>query len=127
LSRIVTAPVRVPVAVGAKVTLSVQKPAGGMVLGLTAQSLVCAKSPLATMLTISRALVPMLLSRAFCTALVVPTGCGANVKLDGFNARPGPTGKLNLATKASPFPPLGPLWNAPGVVGKSVEVVQPAI
>jgi hypothetical protein len=42
----VTAPVRIPVAVGLKVTLSVQKPAGATVPELTGQSFVWAKSPL---------------------------------------------------------------------------------
>ena len=46
------------------------------------------------MLVMSRAFVPLLLSRTFCTSLVVPTACGAKVKLDGVSARTGAAAKL---------------------------------
>ena len=102
LSVMVMAPVRVPVAVGVKVTLSVQKPAGGMVPG---QSLVWAKSPLATMPMMFKALALALLSRIFSTALVVPTAWGAKVRLDGVKTRRGTSAMLIFATKPSVPPP----------------------
>ena len=70
LSVIVTAPVRMPVAVGVNVTLMVQlAPAATDV----PQVLVCMKSPLATMLVTLSAAVPVLFSVTVCTALVVLT------------------------------------------------------
>ena len=70
LSVIVTAPVRMPVAVGVNVTLMVQlAPAATDV----PQVLVCMKSPLATMLVTLSAAVPVLVSVTVCTALVVLT------------------------------------------------------
>src|SRR5437667_426111 len=70
LSVMVIAPVRVPVAVGVKVTLMAQlAPAATDV----PQVLVCMKSPLATMLVTLSAAVPVLVSVTVCTALVVLT------------------------------------------------------
>src|SRR5207237_3765909 len=70
LSVMVIAPVRVPVAVGVKVTLMAQlAPAATDV----PQVLVCTKSPLATMLVTLSAAVPVLVSVTVCTALVVLT------------------------------------------------------
>src|SRR5437899_2408587 len=67
LSVIVTAPVRMPVAVGVNVTLMVQlAPAATDV----PQVLVCMKSPLATMLVTLSATFPVLFSVTDCAALV---------------------------------------------------------
>src|SRR5437016_14500472 len=80
LSVIVTAPVRMPVAVGVNVTLMVQlAPAATDV----PQVLVCMKSPLATMLVTLSAAFPVLFSVTDCAALVVPTSWFANVRLVG--------------------------------------------
>src|SRR5438876_852284 len=68
LSVIVTAPVRMPVAVGVNVTLMVQlAPAATDV----PQVLVCMKSPLATMLVTLSATFPVLFSVTDCATLVV--------------------------------------------------------
>ena len=102
LSVIATAPVRVPAAVGVKVTLSVQKPAEGRLLG---QSLVWEKSPLATMLLMFKPALPAFYNLAFCAGLEFPTAWGAKPKLVGTSARPGAQAKLIFATKASSMPP----------------------
>src|SRR5437764_15173523 len=74
----VIAPVRVPVAVGVKVTLMAQlAPAATDV----PQVLVCMKSPLATMLVTLSATFPVLFSVTVCAALVVPSSWLANVRL----------------------------------------------
>lgn len=63
-------PLRAPVAVGLKVTESVQ-----LELAATAppQLSVTAKSPLATMLAMLRVAPPVLVSEMVCAGLVVPT------------------------------------------------------
>jgi len=71
LSEIVTAPVRVPVAVGVKVTPSEHEAAGASEAG---QVLVAsAKSPLGRMLVMVRVAAPELVSVTVWAALVVPT------------------------------------------------------
>jgi len=70
LSLMDTSPVRVPVAVGVKVTLMVQLAAAAT---LPPHVLLAAKSPLATMLEIARGPVPLFVSITICGALVVPT------------------------------------------------------
>jgi hypothetical protein len=65
-----TAPVRVPVAVGVKVTLMVQEAPAATELP---QVLVSAKSPLAEMLVILNAPLPVLVSVTDWAELVVPT------------------------------------------------------
>ena len=70
LSLIVNVPVRVPLAVGVKVTLSVQvDPAATPFPQLS----VSAKSPLAEMLVMCNGAVPLLERFTVCGALVVPT------------------------------------------------------
>ena len=69
LSVIVSEPVRVPVAVGAKVTLIVQLPPAATE---PPQLLVWAKSPDVTMPLTVRVAVPVLLRVTVCGALVVP-------------------------------------------------------
>jgi hypothetical protein len=70
LSVRVKAPVLVPAAVGAKVTLTTQ-----LVVGCkgAVQLLVWAKAPLATMLVKVKAAVPVLVTVIACGLLVVPT------------------------------------------------------
>src|SRR2546429_7618317 len=80
LSVMVIAPVRVPVAVGVKVTLMAQlAPAATDV----PQVLVCMKSPLATMLVTLSATVPVLVSVTDCATLVVLRFWLPNVRLLG--------------------------------------------
>src|SRR6266852_1245831 len=74
-------PVRAPVAVGVKVTDTVQVPPGISGLG---QLLVWAKSPVAAMLAKVRFALPTFPTVKVCGALVVPTVCAAKVKLVGF-------------------------------------------
>src|SRR5205807_9410601 len=86
LSVIVTAPVRMPVAVGVNVTLMVQlAPAATDV----PQVLVCMKSPLATMLVTLSATFPVLFSVTDCATLVVFRFCLPNVWLLGERLAPG--------------------------------------
>jgi hypothetical protein len=70
LSVMLSVPVREPVAVGVKVTLIVQV---ALAATLVPQLLVWAKSPLAAMLEMLNAPVPLLVSVSVCAALVVPT------------------------------------------------------
>jgi hypothetical protein len=71
LSVMVTAPVRVPVAAGVKVTPKVQKAAGATEAGQLL--LVTRKSPPATMLVMVKVAVPVLVKVTVCALLVVPT------------------------------------------------------
>src|SRR4030081_2434216 len=86
-----TDPVRVPSAVGVKVTVIVQL---ALIATLLPQVLVCAKSPLAAMLLMVNVAVPVFLSVTFCEAFVVPTCWPLNVRLLG----------VSLTKGASPVP-----------------------
>jgi hypothetical protein len=90
LSEMVREPVRVPTAVGVKVTLIVQlEPAAR----LAAQVFVASKSegsaPVTTMLDMARLTFPALESVTACAALVVPTCCPVKVRLLGEKLAPG--------------------------------------
>src|ERR1700680_3623227 len=78
-SVMVTAPLRGPVAVGLNFTLIVQLAPGAT---LPPQVCVREKSPLATMLEIARFVVPVFCNVMVCAALVVPTVCGPNFRLE---------------------------------------------
>lgn len=71
---------RVPVVVGVNVTISVQLPPAASVLE---QVFVCAKSPVAAPMERVVDTVPVFFTVTGLLALVVPTVCDANVKLDG--------------------------------------------
>ena len=71
---------RVPVVVGVNVTISVQLPPDASVLE---QVFVCAKSPVAAPMERVVDTVPVFFTVTGLLALVVPTVCDANVKLDG--------------------------------------------
>ena len=73
-------PVRVPVAVGVNVTLTVQLAPAASVLE---QVLVCAKSPVAVPMESVVDTTPVFFTVMGWLALVVPTVCEVNVKLDG--------------------------------------------
>jgi hypothetical protein len=81
----VMAPLRMPVAVGVKVTLTLQLAVGARVAGLTGQLLVWAKSPLAATLTVV-AEAPLLLTLTASALLVVPTSWFPKVRLEGDTA-----------------------------------------
>jgi hypothetical protein len=78
LSVNVIAPVRVPVAAGAKVTEIVQL---AFAATLDPQVFVCEKSPEPAMPLMERGTVPVLLKVTSCAALVVPTVLLANDRL----------------------------------------------
>ena len=93
LSLIVTLALRLPVAVGENVTLSVQVAPAASVLGLSGQVFVCAKSPalapLTPMLLIVNAAVPLLVSVTDFAALVVPTSWLPKLSDVGLSVTPG--------------------------------------
>ena len=80
MSTNVTVPFLVPLAVGVKVTLTMQMPCGATV---ERQSLVCAKSPVAVMLPIVSAALPALVTVTVWGWLVVPTFWAGKASLDG--------------------------------------------
>src|SRR2546425_8303755 len=84
---------RLPAAVGVKVTEIVQLAPAASVLGLSGQVFVWAKSlafaPLTATVLIVSAAVPELVSVTFCAALVVPTACCPKLRLVGFNVATG--------------------------------------
>src|SRR5208283_5060894 len=71
LSVMVTAPERVPVLEGVKVTLKAQLPFRGSVNGVKGQLLVCAKSPLVVMAVTVKGVWPLLVMITVWGALVV--------------------------------------------------------
>src|SRR5690348_18361890 len=79
-------PVRVPAAVGLKVTVTVQEAP----TATDEQLLVCAKSPLAVTLETVAAVVPVLLTVTVCAALVEATMARAKDRLDGLADGIGP-------------------------------------
>src|SRR5438270_12419178 len=76
----VSVPVRVPPAVGVKVTLTVQLAPAARLLP---QLLFCEKSPLAPIELNVTAPAVSLVAVTVCAALLVPTFCDANVRLVG--------------------------------------------
>jgi hypothetical protein len=80
LSVRVREPVRVPAAVGLKVTLMMQE---SPAVTLLPQLLVSEKSPLTVMLATASAALPVLLRVTVWGALVVPVACEPNVRLGG--------------------------------------------
>lgn len=94
LSLMVTVPLRVPVAVGVKVTVSEQlAPAAKVPLVLPAamQVLLCAKSvTVLAMPEIFKVALPLLLSVTLCDTLVVPTAWEAKFRLAGERLATGP-------------------------------------
>ena len=96
LSEIVNVPVRLPVAVGLKVTETVQAAPAAM---LMPQVLVCEKSPDAAIELKVKAAEPGLLIATACAVLVVPSVWDAKVKLVGESRMPGPEAFPLSATK----------------------------
>ena len=80
-----TAPFRVPVTVGVKVTETMQVAPTAMLVG---QLLVCAKSPLATIPVILSTAEPLLVTVIVLAALVVLVVWLGKVRLDGLNEIP---------------------------------------
>ena len=95
----VTAPFRVPIAAGVKVTLRVQlAPAARLALHV----FVSEKSPLTVMPVMLRAALPLLQSVTVCALLHVPTACAGKVKEAGER----------LTTGAVPVPVRLTVWVA---------------
>jgi hypothetical protein len=122
LSRITTDPVRTPPAVGVNVIETVQLPAAAT---LDPQLLVSAKSPSATIDKIESDEFPILRTIVVCGGLVWPRAATENCIESGLMDTPGPVPgaifKINASYESTRDP-----WKAPGVTGKSVEVVMPA-
>jgi len=87
LSEMLSAPLRAPLAVGAKVTLAVQLCPGLSRLfnGAAAHVLVWRKSPLVVIAVIVRIAVPVLVIVTVCGLLVVPTAWLENERLVGVS------------------------------------------
>src|SRR6266851_3465721 len=100
-SVMVSLPILVPAAVGAKVILTVQF---APTARLPTQVLVSEKSPLATTLEILKGTLPALLKSAVCAPLVVPTAWLENESLFGNRARTGVFKKIEM--KLAPLPEL---------------------
>jgi hypothetical protein len=98
LSVMVTEPLRAPVAVGVKVTLIEQEAPAAT---LEPQVLIWEKSPLAVMLEIVRAALPLFVSAIVAGELVVPTTWLPKLYDDGERATKGILGTLYSVTKAS--------------------------
>ena len=104
-----TAPDRIPVAVGVKVTLIEQfAPAASV----APHVFVSAKSPLLVMLEIAMASLPVFESVILCAALVVPTGCAPKFRLVG----------VRLATGAPPVPASATMCGLPEAVSFMVTL-----
>jgi hypothetical protein len=88
LSVIVNVPVRVPAAVGVNATLIRQLllAASEVVQFFDGRAKSVLLDPVTAMLLMARAVVPAFVSVTVCTALVVPTGCAANVSVVGAMA-----------------------------------------
>ncbi len=102
LSWTTIAPLRVPGAVGVKVTENVQLPAARTPV---AQSSVSAKSPVVVIEEIDSDALPMLRSRSVCGWLETPTACTGNCRRPGAIATEGSEPGPILKTKASGPPP----------------------
>jgi hypothetical protein len=126
LSVIVIEPFLLPSAVGVKVTLMVQLAATARVVP---QVLVCAKSPVATMLVIFRAAVPGLLNVTACGGLVVPKGWLAKVKLVGDkltrgDGRPFPASVIVCGLSDALSVMFTEPYRSPGTVGVKVTLMM---
>jgi hypothetical protein len=103
----VTAPFRVPIAAGVKVTLRVQlAPAARLALHV----FVSEKSPLTVMPVMLRAALPLLQSVTVCALLLVPTCCAGKVK---------EVGERLTTSVATPVPVRLTVW----VAGLALSVI----
>lgn len=124
LSLIVIEPVRAPTAVGVKVTLMVQLL---LAATLVPQVLVCAKSPVATVLEMVSVVAPPLVSVTVCGGLVVPTVWLSKIRMalerDTPEEMPTPdrvtTGTLPRASLVMATPPV----RRPPAVGAKVALM----
>src|ERR1700676_3807592 len=113
-------PLRVPAAVGVKITENVQLPAAGRE---PAQPSVSVKSPLIVIDEIDSAELLMFRNRTVCARLVEPTASNAYCSRLGLKLAAGAEFGPILSTNAS-VPPPRTFCKAPCVTGKSVELVE---
>lgn len=125
LSVMVTAPTRLPVAVGVNVTLKSQKPPAPKP---EPQLLVTEKSPLAVILVRLSAAPPLLVSLTTCAALLVPIVCAAKLSEVGLSEATGTATPVPF--KPSVMVPLAESLlitklpvRAPAAVGEKVTVM----
>jgi len=119
------APVRLPAAVGANVTLMVQL---APTAKLVPQVSICAKSPVATMLVIIKAAVPVSLNVTVCGALVVPKAWLGKVrlrvdKLATGAGRPSPARPIVCGLFTALSVRVTEPYRLPGAVGVKVTVI----
>jgi hypothetical protein len=119
LSEIVTVPVRLPTAVGLKVTEIVQPAPAAM---LAPQVLVSEKSPEAPIKLKFKAAEPGLLIATVCAALAVPSVCDAKVRVVGESRMPGPEAFPLSATRCGLPGPLSAILRVPVRLPPSVGV-----
>lgn len=103
LSAMRSVPVRVPVAVGVKVTFTLQAVPGGSVAGKP-HVFVWVKSPEAVMVISPKLLLPVLLMVTICGLLEVPTAWLPKDRLAGQGVMPGAVIALPLRSTKT-FPP----------------------
>jgi hypothetical protein len=126
-SAMVNAPLRSPMLVGTKVTLTVHETPAPRVEGDIGQELLRVKSPLTAIPVMLNATVPVLLRVTVCAALVLPTSWAANVRLDAERLRAGPRPVPERLTVcglpgASEEMVSSPVF-APGAVGVKVTLI----
>src|SRR5512132_4471659 len=113
-----TLAVRLPLAVGAKVTEIVQLAPTARVLGLIGQVFVCPKSaafvPAMPIELIVSAAVPVFVSVTLWGALEVPTGCWPKPRLVGDNVTAGAV--------ATPVPLSVTVWGLPGALSATLRL-----
>ena len=125
LSAMLSVPVRAPVVVGEKVTLTLQAVPAGSVAGKP-HVLVWAKSPEAVMVVIPRLLLPVLLIVTTCGLLEAPTDWLPNTRLVGQGVMPGAVMALpERSTKTLPpgavfITTIVPCWRDPALMGRYV-------
>src|SRR6266849_4409799 len=103
-------PPRDHTAVGVKTTVIEQD--APTATGAAVQLLVCEKSPVAIMLLIVKAAVPVLVTVTGAAVLLVPTRTPAKLR---------PTGD-SVATGATPVPPIGTVCGLPGALSVNLTV-----
>jgi hypothetical protein len=105
----VSAPLRDPLAVGVKLTLTVQLEVAAT---LVPQLLVCAKSPLAWIPLILIAVGPGFDTVTGCETLVLPSACAAKLRVTGFAFR----------TVFAPVPVSDTVCGLPAALSATVRV-----
>jgi hypothetical protein len=114
LSMIVRVPVRLPAAVGVKVT-EIEQPAPAAILA--PQVFVSVKSPDAAIDVMDKAAVPELITVTACAALLVPSACEAKVRLVAESVTAGA-----VTPEVVPVPLKAAVWGEPLALSVTVRV-----